>query len=85
MVRYLVSQGFTVFMISWRNPDETMREVGLSDYVNHGVLDAIAAVQKNSQSKQVHAMGYCLGGTFLAIAASWLAKAQSNGNKDYLH
>ena len=69
MVRYLVSQGFTVFMISWRNPDETMREVGLSDYVNHGVLDAIAAVQKNSQSKQVHAMGYCLGGTFLAIAA----------------
>lgn len=83
MVRYLVSQGFTVFMISWRNPDETMREVGLSDYVNHGVLDALVAVQKNSTSSQVHAMGYCLGGTFLAIAASWLAKVQGNGNKDY--
>lgn len=83
MVRYLVSQGFTVFMISWRNPDGTMRDVGLSDYVNHGVLDALAAVAKNSTSKQVHAMGYCLGGTFLSIAASWLDNIQANENKKY--
>lgn len=83
MVCYLVSQGFTVFMISWRNPDGAMRDVGLSDYVNHGVLDALAAVEKNSASKQVHAMGYCLGGTFLSIAASWLSNAQADGNKKY--
>ena len=81
MVRYLVAQGFTVFMISWRNPDGDMRDVGLSDYVNHGVLDALAAVQKNTDSNHVHTMGYCLGGTFLAMAAAWLAKAQSNGDE----
>jgi polyhydroxyalkanoate synthase len=58
MVRYLVAQGFTVFMISWRNPDGDMRDVGLSDYVNHGVLEALTAVQKNTDSNHVHAMGY---------------------------
>ena len=83
MVRYLVAQGFTVFMISWRNPDGDMRDVGLSDYVNHGVLEALTAVQKNTDSNQVHAMGYCLGGTFLAMAAAWLAKVQSNGDHHY--
>ncbi len=70
-------------MISWRNPDGAMRDVGLSDYVNDGVLEALTAAQKNSSSKQIHAMGYCLGGTFLSIAASWLSNAQADGNKKY--
>ena len=72
MVKYLVDQGFTVFMVSWRNPDEKDRHLGMDDYIQHGVLDAIEATQRLSKSKEIHAMGYCLGGTFLAIAAALL-------------
>jgi len=77
MVRYLVSQGFSVFMISWRNPDADMREFGLDDYVMQGVIEALSAIRQNTQAAHVHTMGYCLGGTFLAIAAAWLAKEPS--------
>ncbi len=72
MVRYLVAQGFTVFMVSWRNPDANDRELGVDDYLELGVMDALRQSARLSASPQVHAMGYCLGGTFLAIAAAQL-------------
>jgi len=75
MVRYLVDQGFTVFMISWRNPDEGMRDVSLDDYLNQGVLEALSEIKSQLHTENVHAMGYCLGGTFLSIVAAWLAKS----------
>ena len=76
MVRYLVSQGHSVYMISWRNPDESDRELSLDDYLQMGVLDAIGAVGQDAGASEIHAMGYCLGGTLLAIAAAALARTQ---------
>lgn len=77
MVKYLVSEGFTVFMISWRNPSSEDRDLGMHDYIQMGVLDAIKAVQSVSTSRHVHAMGYCLGGTFLSIAAAVLGRQKN--------
>jgi len=75
MVRYLVQQGHTVYMLSWRNPDAGDRNLSLDDYLRLGVLDALRAVGDLSGRKQpVHAMGYCLGGTLLAIAAAALGR-----------
>ncbi len=70
MVRYLVGQGYTVFMISWRNPDASDRELGLADYLEQGVMQAMDAVQSLSRATRIHALGYCLGGTFLSIVAA---------------
>jgi len=74
LVRYLVSQGHTVFILSWRNPDESDALLGMEDYLHMGVFDPLAYIQRALPSTAVHAMGYCLGGTLLAIAASALAR-----------
>lgn len=76
MVRYLVAQGFTVFMISWRNPDQDDRELGMEDYLVGAVLQALRQVRAIAHAPAVHAMGYCLGGTFLAIVAALLGAAE---------
>ncbi|MBE0547497.1 MAG: alpha/beta fold hydrolase [Rubrivivax sp.] len=76
MVRYLVGQGFTVFMMSWRNPDAGDRHLGMQDYLQLGVLDAMAAVKENTGAPRIHALGYCLGGTFLAIVAAMVGRRQ---------
>jgi polyhydroxyalkanoate synthase len=73
LVAYLVGQGFTVFMISWRNPTAEDRDLGLEDYRNLGVEAAIAAINSMMPGRQIHAAGYCLGGTLLSIAAAHLA------------
>jgi polyhydroxyalkanoate synthase len=75
LVRYLVAQGHCVYMLSWRNPDAADRELSMDDYLNLGIFDALRAVGRLHGGKQaVHGMGYCLGGTLLAIAAAALAR-----------
>jgi polyhydroxyalkanoate synthase len=73
LVKYLVEQGHTVYMLSWRNPGSEDAGLGMEDYVRLGVLEAIAHIRSRHTRTQLHAMGYCLGGTLLAIAAAWLA------------
>jgi polyhydroxyalkanoate synthase len=74
LVSYLVEKGHTVFMISWKNPDAADRELGMDDYVKLGFLDALAEVRRRIPKRRVHAVGYCIGGTLLAIVAAQLAK-----------
>jgi polyhydroxyalkanoate synthase len=74
MVKYLVDQGHTVFMISWRNPDESDRDLGMDDYLRLGVMAAMSAIKSQTGEPRLHALGYCLGGTFLAIVAAVLAQ-----------
>lgn len=74
MVRYLVEQGFTVFMISWRNPGVEDADLGMEDYLKHGPLAAVSYIKEATGAAQVHTAGYCLGGTLLSIAAAKLAR-----------
>ncbi|MDF1873853.1 alpha/beta fold hydrolase [Vannielia sp.] len=74
MVRFLTGQGFTVFMVSWMNPGAEDRAIGMDDYLSLGVMDAVEATTQITQSKDLHAIGYCLGGTLLSIAASAMAR-----------
>ena len=73
LVKYLVSQGHTVFMASWRNPDAADRGLGMDDYLRSGVRAAIEAVAHIVPEHGIHAVGYCIGGTLLSIAAAALA------------
>lgn len=73
MVRWLVAQGHTVFMVSWRNPDENDALLTMDDYVNEGVLASVQHVAQ-ATGEDVHLMGYCLGGTFAAMAAALLER-----------
>jgi polyhydroxyalkanoate synthase subunit PhaC len=74
MVRYLTDQGFTVFIVSWKNPGESERDLGMEDYRKLGLMAALDAVTKAAPQAKVHAVGYCLGGTLLAIAAAAMAR-----------
>jgi len=74
MIGWLVAQGFTVFCISWRNPDAEDRDLGLDDYLNLGVMAALDAVGKIVPGQKIHATGYCLGGTLLSIAAAAIGR-----------
>lgn len=73
LIRYLVEQGFTVFALSWHNPRASARDLGLNDYLQ-AMLDALDAARARCGGEAVQAVGYCLGGTLLAIAAATLAR-----------
>ncbi len=74
MVKYLVDRGHTVFMISWKNPDESDRDVGMDDYLEKGFRAAVDAVAAIVPRRRIHSVGYCIGGTLLAIGAAALAR-----------
>src|SRR3954453_23051940 len=73
MIRYLVGQGFTVFVISWKNPDASMDDIGIEDYMDLGALEASVVAREITGSPKVNTMGYCIGGTLLTLTLATLA------------
>ena len=78
LVAHLRDQGFEVFIMSWKNPDESDADLSMQDYVDLGVRAAIAKI-KDLGHGHLHAAGYCLGGTLLAIVAAAMARDHDNG------
>jgi len=73
LVAYLRDQGFEVYIISWKNPGADDADLAMQDYIDMGIRAALAHIT-SSGATQVHSVGYCLGGTLLAIAAAALAR-----------
>ncbi|NOJ01806.1 class I poly(R)-hydroxyalkanoic acid synthase [Vibrio kanaloae] len=73
MVRWLLEQGHSVFMMSWRNPGEAQKDTEFGDYVTEGVVKAVAAIEDITGKEQINAAGYCIGGTVLASAVAYYA------------
>jgi polyhydroxyalkanoate synthase len=73
LVSYLVSQGHTVFMVSWKNPTESDRNLGMDDYLRLGIRAPFDAVSRIVPDRKIHSVGYCIGGTLLSIAAAVFA------------
>lgn len=71
LVKFLLDQGFDVYITSWKNPDASMADVGFDDYVMEGVGAAVEAARSISKSAKVQTVGYCIGGTALAIYLAW--------------
>lgn len=73
MIRWMLDQGYTVFTISWRNPGPDLAEVGIEGYVLDGVVKAVEVVEEITGQQEIHAAGYCIGGTLLACAVAYYA------------
>lgn len=75
LIRWIVDQGFTLFVVSWVNPDRSYADIGLDDYIRDGFLRAIAEVRRITGEKQVNTVGYCIAGTTLSLALAHLENA----------
>ncbi|MBK7647872.1 MAG: class I poly(R)-hydroxyalkanoic acid synthase [Betaproteobacteria bacterium] len=72
LIRYMVDQGNTVFLVSWRNPSEAHGQVGWDDYLESGPITALLVAREITKVKQVNALGFCVGGTILTSALAVL-------------
>ena len=72
LVKWIVDQGYTLFVVSWVNPGRDLADVGLEDYINDGYLAALDTVKAITGEKQVNAVGYCIAGTTLSLVLSLL-------------
>ena len=72
-IKYMVEQGFTVFVVSWVNPDERLKHKTFEDYMREGILAAADAVKRETGEKKCNVLGYCVGGTLLYATLAWLA------------
>ncbi|MDZ7736664.1 MAG: class I poly(R)-hydroxyalkanoic acid synthase [Gammaproteobacteria bacterium] len=81
LINHLVSQGFTVFITSWKNPDAGMCDTTFEDYMLRGVLPAVEAARAITDSQQIHAVGYCIGGTLLSILMAWMNRAETESEQ----
>ena len=75
LIKWIVDQGFTLFVVSWVNPDPSYRDVGMDDYIRDGFMRAMAEVRAITGEKQINAVGYCIAGTTLALTLAHLKKA----------
>ncbi|HET8844524.1 MAG TPA: class I poly(R)-hydroxyalkanoic acid synthase [Ktedonobacteraceae bacterium] len=73
LIKFLVEHGYTVFVVSWKNPDASMEETTFEDYLVQGLLTVLDVVKETLGSPKVNVVGYCIGGTLLAIAMAYLA------------
>ncbi len=73
LIRWLTGQGFTVFLVSWINPDASLKDCGFEEYATHGLIAALDAIETATGEKTVNAVGYCIGGTLLASALARMA------------
>ena len=73
LIRYAISQGHRTFVVSWRNPDESMAQKSWDDYIEHAAIEAIHTVQAITGAPKINALGFCVGGTILSTALAVLA------------
>lgn len=73
MINWLVEKGYCVFTVSWRNPGKEQAEIGFENYVLDGVVKAVSVIEDITGQEQIHAAGYCIGGTVLGCAVSYYA------------
>lgn len=73
LIRYAVAEGNRVFVVSWRNPDESVRHLGWDDYIEQGAIQAIRVAQEISGQDRINTLGFCVGGTILATGLAVLA------------
>src|SRR3990167_5673843 len=78
LVKYLVKKGYTVFMISWKNPKKKDRHLSMEDYLNLGIISSLDVISEIVPHQKIHLIGYCLGGTLSAIASAYLAREGDN-------
>ncbi|KCV81486.1 poly(3-hydroxyalkanoate) polymerase [Actibacterium atlanticum] len=74
LIKWIVDQGFTLFVVSWVNPDESYADVGMDNYVEEGYLTAINEVKKITGQKKVNVTGYCIAGTTLSLTLGLMEK-----------
>ncbi|MCY4180200.1 MAG: class I poly(R)-hydroxyalkanoic acid synthase [Litoreibacter sp.] len=74
LIKWIVDQGYTLFIVSWVNPDESYADIGIDDYVADGFLRAVEEVKAITKQKQVNAVGYCIAGTTLSMVLSLMEK-----------
>jgi len=75
-IKWLTDQGHQVFCVSWANPDKSFADIDFKDYMHDGALKAIEIANKICKTKQANVIGYCIGGTLLAMTMAWLKQGK---------